>query len=130
MARRLLSIEAVLEELEVDDDFDVDEPMMAGSDNEFKDFEDVYLEDVENDDDDDSNGAAPPNPLPVTHKAQAQAPSLPGLPLLHPSPSLPSAHQWVLRSTSQSHQLTPLTSRLRLIFWMIWCSRPTCTQRR
>ena len=29
MARRLLSTEAVLEELELDDDFDIDEPMMA-----------------------------------------------------------------------------------------------------
>ena len=55
MARRLLSTEAVLEELELDDDFDVDEPMMAGSDDEFDDVEDVYLEDVEDDDDDDSN---------------------------------------------------------------------------
>ena len=58
MARRLLSTEAVLEELELDDDFDVDEPMMAGSDDEFDDIEDVYLEDVE--DDDDNNSAAPP----------------------------------------------------------------------
>ena len=63
MARRLPSTEAALEELELDD-FDVDEPMMAGSDDEFDDIEDVYLEDVEDDDDDDSNGAAPPQPPP------------------------------------------------------------------
>ena len=37
---------------------------MAGSDDEFDDVEDVYLEDVEDDDDDDSNGAAPPQPPP------------------------------------------------------------------
>ena len=87
----------MLEELELDDDFDVDEPMMAGSDDKFDDVEDVYLEDVENEDDDDSNGGALPQPLPMMiHKAQAQAPSLPGLPLLHLSPSLLSAHQWVL----------------------------------
>ena len=58
MARRLLSAEAVLEELEFDDDFDVDEPMMAGSDDVFDDIEDVYLEDVE--EDDENNSAAPP----------------------------------------------------------------------
>ena len=40
--------------------FDVDEPMMAGSDDEFDDIEDMYLEDVE-EDDDDSNSATPPH---------------------------------------------------------------------
>ena len=39
MARRL-STEAVLEELEHDDDLDADEPMMAGSNDEFDDIED------------------------------------------------------------------------------------------
>ena len=46
MARRLTT--DVLDELE-HEDFDVDEPMMAGSDDEFDDIEDVYLEDVEDD---------------------------------------------------------------------------------
>ena len=75
MARRLLSTEAVLEELELDDDFDVDEPMMAGSDDEFDDV-DVYLEDVEDDDDDDSNGAAPPQ-LPPSDTQSSSSGSLP-----------------------------------------------------
>ena len=65
MARRMLST-AVLEELDLDEDFDDDEPMMIGSDDEFDDIEDVYLEDVEDDDDDDSNSAAPPH-LPPNH---------------------------------------------------------------
>ena len=39
MARRL-STEAVLEELEHDDDLGADEPMMAGSNDEFDDVED------------------------------------------------------------------------------------------
>ena len=56
MARRLLSTE-------LDDDSDVDDPLMAGSDDKFDDVEDVYLEDVE-DNDDDSNGAAPPQSPP------------------------------------------------------------------
>ena len=54
MARRLLTTEAVLEELELED-FDTDEPMMAGSDDEFDNISDVYLEDVEDDDDDDNS---------------------------------------------------------------------------
>ena len=70
MVRRLLSTEAVLEELELDD-FDIDEPMMAGSDDEFNDVEDVYLEDVEDDDDDIVMVLLHCNPLPMTHKAQA-----------------------------------------------------------
>ena len=40
MARRLTT-EAVVDELELDDDFD--EPIMEGSDDEFDDIEDVYL---------------------------------------------------------------------------------------
>ena len=59
MARRLLSTEAVLEELELDDDFDIDEPMMAGSDDN---IEDVYLEDVEDDDDNTQCCSTPPTP--------------------------------------------------------------------
>ena len=106
MARRLLSTEAVLEELKLDDDFDVDEPMMAGSDDEFDDIEDVYLEDVE--DDDDNNSAAPPLVyLPEIHQAQALTPPLAGPLLSHLLPSLLLAHQWVLWLTFQSHQLTP-----------------------
>ena len=69
MARKLLSTEAVLEELDLDEDFDDDEPMMAGSDDEFDDIEDVYLEDV----DDDSNTAAPPH-LPTPSSSSDTAP--------------------------------------------------------
>ena len=61
MARRLTT-EDVLDELE-HEDLNADEPMMAGSDDEFDDIEDVYLEDVE-DDDDDSNSATPPHHSP------------------------------------------------------------------
>ena len=57
MVRRgKLTTEDVLEELELDEqgDYDADEPMMPGSDDELSDLEeDVYLEDVEDDDDDD-----------------------------------------------------------------------------
>ena len=106
MARRLLSTEAVLEELELDDDFDVDEPMMAGSDDEFDDIEDVYLEDVE-EDDDDNNSAAPPL-LPPSNTPSSRSDSPLAGPLLsHLLPSLLLAHQWVLRLTFPSHQSTP-----------------------
>ena len=71
MARRLLSTEAVLEELELDN-FDVDEPMIAGSDDEFDNAEDVYLDD----DDDDSNGAASPHP-PSSDTQSSSSGSLP-----------------------------------------------------
>ena len=74
MARRLLTTEAVLEELELED-FDTDEPMMAGSDDEFDDIEDVYLEDVEDDDDDD-NSAAPPH-LPPRDTPSSSSDTLP-----------------------------------------------------
>ncbi len=53
MARRAkLTAEAVLEELELEleHDLDVDEPMMPGSDDEFSD-----LDDIEDDDDNDDD---------------------------------------------------------------------------
>ena len=52
----MLTTEDVLEELGLDEqgDYDADEPMMPGSDDEFSDLEDVYLEDREDDDDDDN----------------------------------------------------------------------------
>ena len=59
MARRLTT-EDVIDEVE-HEDLDVNEPMMAGSDDEFDDIEDVYLEDVEEDDHDYSNSATPPH---------------------------------------------------------------------
>ena len=59
MARRLTT-EDVIDEIE-HEDLDVNEPMMAGSDDELDDIEDVYLEDVEEDDDDYSNSATPPH---------------------------------------------------------------------
>ena len=66
MARRgLLSTADVLEELELDQgDFDADEPMMLGSDDE---FDDVYLEDLEDEDDDEDNRlcySPPPSDIP------------------------------------------------------------------
>ena len=101
MAKRLLSTEAVLEKLEFDDDFDVDEPMMAGSDDEFEDVENVYLEDVEDDDDSDSNGAARPQPPPNDTQSSSSG-SLPTwsstlTPITIPSFSSP---EWLLRLTS------------------------------
>ena len=71
MARRgLLSTADVLEELELDQgDFDADEPMMLGSDDE---FDDVYLEDLEDEDDEDDNRDCYSTlPLPVIHQALA-----------------------------------------------------------
>ena len=115
MARRLTT-EAVVDELELDDDFD--EPIMEGSDDEFDDIEDVYLEDVEEGNDGDSDGLLHPNPLPLMCEVQARVLSLLGPLLSHLSPSLLSVHQWVLRSTFQSHQSTPLNSCLPVIFWM------------
>lgn len=65
--RARLTLEAVLEELDLEeDDFDY-EPMMPGSDDEFSDLEEVCLEDAENDNDDDDNGSVTLclNPLPL-----------------------------------------------------------------
>ena len=61
MARRLLTTEAVLGKLELYDDFDTEEPMVAGSDDEFDNIDDVYLEDALDEDDDDDCCS---NPLP------------------------------------------------------------------
>ena len=61
MARRgLLSTADVLDELELDQGDIDDEPMMPGSDDE---FEDVYLEDLE---DDDNFYFPPPSDIPGT----------------------------------------------------------------
>ena len=49
-SRGRLTTEAVLQELGLEDNYDADEPMMPGSDDEFGDLEDGYLEDVEDDD--------------------------------------------------------------------------------
>ena len=54
---RLMTTEEVVDELQLSDDFDVDEPMMPGSDDEFSD-----LENVDDDDDTSSTPIAPPNP--------------------------------------------------------------------
>ena len=53
---RLLTTEGVLEELDLEDDYDDDEPMMPGSDDEFSD-----LEDVEDDDDNNDCDFPPPS---------------------------------------------------------------------
>ena len=70
MARRLLTTEAVLEELEVDQDFDADEPMMSGSEDEFDDVEDADLENGEDDDEDENKSAAPPH-LPPSNSSSS-----------------------------------------------------------
>ena len=62
-SRGRLTTEAVLQELGLEDDYDADEPMMPGSDDEFSDLEDGYLEDVE--DDDDSDTPPPPSDAPT-----------------------------------------------------------------
>ena len=71
MARRgLLFTADVLEELELDQgDFDDDELMMPGSDDE---FEDVYLEDLEDDEDDDDFYSPPPSDIPGTSQGFVQ----------------------------------------------------------
>ena len=54
----MLTTEDVLEQLGLDEqgDYDADEPMMPGSDDQFSDLEkDVYLEDIEDDDDNDDD---------------------------------------------------------------------------
>ena len=101
MARMLLTTEAVLEELELED-FDTDELTTTCSDHEFDDIEDVYLEDVEDDDDD--NSAASPHSLPGIHQAEGRTPSLAGPLLPHHSLSLPLPQQWVLWLTSRRHR--------------------------
>ena len=77
MVRRLMT--DVRDELQ-HEDFDADEPMMAGSDDEFNDIEDVYLEDVE----DDINSAAAPH-LPPSDTPSSSSNSPP--PLLVPQAS-------------------------------------------
>ena len=52
---RLMTTEEVVDELQLSDDFDADEPMMPGSDDEFSD-----LEDIENDSDDDDDTSSTP----------------------------------------------------------------------
>ena len=69
MARRarLLTAEDVLDELELEqDDFDADEPMMPGSDNEFSDLEDVEEDDNAYDTDSGDEIATPTPPTPPT----------------------------------------------------------------
>ena len=74
----------MLDELE-HEDLDVDEPMMVGSDDEFDDTEDVYLEDVGEDDDNDSNSATPPHHAPSdTPNSSSNSP--PPLLILYPQP--------------------------------------------
>lgn len=73
MARRaaLLTTEDVLEELDVcNDDFDADEPMMPGSDDEFSD-----LEDVEDNSDDHNDVSTPPNTPPLKNLTTETLPS-------------------------------------------------------
>ena len=57
----MLTTEDVLEELGLDKqgDYDADEPMMPGNDDEFSDQEDMYLEDIEDDNDDNDDGKSP-----------------------------------------------------------------------
>ena len=67
MARRarLLTAEDVLDELELEqDDFDADEPMMPGSDDEFSDLEDVEDDDNAYDTDSGDEIATPTPPTP------------------------------------------------------------------
>ena len=92
---------AVLEELELDDDFDLDEPMMAGSDDEFDDIEDVYLEDIEDND----NDSAPPQLTPSITQTSSSCslPSTVTIPLFS-SPVGPTVH--IPESPVNAFQLT------------------------
>ena len=129
MARRMLSTEAVLEELELDDDFDVDEPMMPGSDDEFDDVEDVYLEDVE-DDDDESLGAAPPQPPPSDTQSSSSG-SLPSWSSILTPVTIPPFSSPVGPTVDIPETPVDTFDLMFLrIFWMTWWSRPTCMQRR
>ena len=60
---------------------DIDETMIAGSDDEFDDIEDVYLEDV-GEDEDDNNSAAPPL-LPPSNTPSSRSDSPPPLLVLY-----------------------------------------------
>ena len=87
MARRgLLSTADVLDELELDQgDFDDDEPMMPGSDD---DFEDVYLDNLE------MRMTTSTLPLPVIYQALAHTPPLPEVNQAQArTPPLPTEHQ-------------------------------------
>ena len=78
MAKRLTT-EDVLEELELEqDDFDADEPMMPGSDDEFSDLEDGHLEDIEDDDDGDNDIChSPSHPPPPSDTPGSSSDTLP-----------------------------------------------------
>ena len=66
---RLMTTEEVVDELQLSDDFDADEAMMPGSDDEFGD-----LEDIENDSDDDDTSCTPTAP-PTQSSTSATLPS-------------------------------------------------------
>ena len=68
---RLMTTEEVVDELQLsDDDFDADEPMMPGSDDEF-----IDLEDIENDSDDDDDTSCTPTAPPTQTSTSATLPS-------------------------------------------------------
>ena len=67
---RLLTTEDVLEELELDNDFDADEPVMPGSDDEFSDLEDI-------DDDDEDIDIIDHSATPNSPPSNAQGSTLP-----------------------------------------------------
>ena len=121
MAR--LTAEAVLEELELNDDFDADEPMMAGSDDEFDDIDDdVNFKDM-SDDDHSSEASAPPHHPDSDDDEGSEAPDSDTPPswssTLKPVTITPSVHQWVLRLLFRSRHSTPSSS----------CSLPTYRMR-
>ena len=69
---RLMTAEDVMDELDLEDDYeDFDEPMMPGSDDEFSDCD---LEDEDDEDFSDDEQTTPPSP---TQQASSTTPALP-----------------------------------------------------
>ena len=98
--RRLLTTEDVLEEFDLEDDYNDDEPMMLGSDDEFS--------DVEDDNDNNDCDYIHPLSLPVTNQAQAPETLHPlALLVMHQAQALVTLHSLTLQVILQAQALTP-----------------------
>ena len=122
--RGMLTTELALEELGLDQgDFDADEPMMAGSDEEFSDFEDdVCLEDVEDDDEDDIRVChSPLHPPPSDTLGSSFDNPLPG----SSSDTLPC---WTstLTSVSMPPFDSPVGQHPQVSIWHCWAALYPC----
>ena len=101
---RRMTTEAVLEELELEDDFDMDEPMMPGSDDEFSDCD---LDENEKDDEGDTDEPMSSQPLPATAGVFSQSSPF-SSPLSSPLSSPPSQWSSNLSSVPISNFTSPV----------------------